>query len=55
MKLVLIPPGEFEMGSPKELIEEELTALGATDGTRGSAGARGRSTGCGLPGRIGSA
>ncbi|MGA2621645.1 MAG: SUMF1/EgtB/PvdO family nonheme iron enzyme, partial [Thermoguttaceae bacterium] len=24
MKLVLIPPGEFEMGSPKELIDEEL-------------------------------
>ncbi len=24
MKLVLIPPGEFDMGSPKELIEEEL-------------------------------
>jgi formylglycine-generating enzyme required for sulfatase activity len=24
MKLVLIPPGEFMMGSPKELIEEEL-------------------------------
>ena len=24
MKLVLIPPGEFIMGSPKELIEEEL-------------------------------
>jgi formylglycine-generating enzyme required for sulfatase activity/predicted Ser/Thr protein kinase len=29
MKLVLIPPGEFMMGSPKELIEEELkTASG---------------------------
>jgi formylglycine-generating enzyme required for sulfatase activity len=26
MKLVLIPPGEFMMGSPKELIEEELKA-----------------------------
>ncbi len=26
MKLVLIPPGEFEMGSPKELIEEQLPA-----------------------------
>ncbi len=26
MKLVLIPPGEFQMGSPKELIEEELKA-----------------------------
>ena len=24
MKLVFIPPGEFEMGSPKELIEEEV-------------------------------
>ena len=29
MKLVLIPPGEFQMGSPKELIEEELTAHAA--------------------------
>jgi formylglycine-generating enzyme required for sulfatase activity len=28
MKLVLIPPGEFTMGSPKELIEEELKAHG---------------------------
>ena len=28
MKLVLIPPGEFQMGSPKELIEEELKAVG---------------------------
>jgi formylglycine-generating enzyme required for sulfatase activity/serine/threonine protein kinase len=28
MKLVLIPPGEFIMGSPKELIEEELKAAG---------------------------
>jgi len=26
MKLVLIPPGEFQMGSTKELIEEELKA-----------------------------
>ena len=26
MKLALIPPGEFLMGSPKELIEEELKA-----------------------------
>ncbi len=24
MKLVLIPPGEFQMGSPKEVIEEEM-------------------------------
>ncbi len=28
MKFVLIPPGEFTMGSPKELIEEELQAHG---------------------------
>jgi serine/threonine protein kinase/formylglycine-generating enzyme required for sulfatase activity len=28
MKLVLIPPGEFMMGSPKELIEEQLKAYG---------------------------
>ena len=28
MKLVLIPPGEFTMGSPKELIEEELKRPG---------------------------
>lgn len=28
MKLTLIPPGEFMMGSPKELIEEELKARG---------------------------
>ena len=28
MKLVLIPPGEFVMGSPKELIEAELQAHG---------------------------
>jgi serine/threonine protein kinase/formylglycine-generating enzyme required for sulfatase activity len=28
MKLVLIPPGEFEMGSPNELIEEELKSVG---------------------------
>ena len=28
MKLVLIPPGEFQMGSPKELIAEELKANG---------------------------
>ena len=31
MKLVLIPPGEFMMGSPKELIEEELKAHGDDD------------------------
>jgi formylglycine-generating enzyme required for sulfatase activity len=28
MKLALIPPGEFDMGSPKELIEEELRRPG---------------------------
>ena len=28
MKLVLIPPGEFMMGSPKEVIEEELRLHG---------------------------
>ena len=33
MKLVLIPPGEFMMGSPKELIEEELRLHAATAGT----------------------
>ncbi len=32
MKLVLIPPGEFMMGSPKELIEEELKAHGDDQG-----------------------
>ncbi len=32
MKLVLIPPGEFTMGSPKELIEEELKAHGDDQG-----------------------
>ena len=31
MKLVLIPPGEFMMGSPKELIEEELRLHGDDD------------------------
>ncbi len=31
MKLVLIPPGEFMMGSPKELIEEELRVHGDDD------------------------
>ena len=31
MKLALIPPGEFDMGSPKELIEEE-TRLHGNDG-----------------------
>ena len=28
MKLVLVPPGEFTMGSPKELIEEQLRTHG---------------------------
>jgi len=31
MKLVLIPPGEFMMGSPKELIEEELKRPDTSD------------------------
>jgi formylglycine-generating enzyme required for sulfatase activity len=31
MKLTLIPPGEFEMGSPKELIDEELRLNGGDD------------------------
>ena len=31
MKLVLIPPGEFMMGSPKELIDEELRLHGDDD------------------------
>ena len=35
MKLVLVPPGEFEMGSPKELIEEELTTPDIEDWYRG--------------------
>ena len=52
MKLVLIPPGEFQMGSPKELIEEELKAHGVlTIGTRIICRARGHSTGCGSPSR----
>ena len=29
MKLVLLPPGEFQMGSPKELTEEELRLHGS--------------------------
>ncbi|MGO8750098.1 MAG: SUMF1/EgtB/PvdO family nonheme iron enzyme [Thermoguttaceae bacterium] len=29
MRLALIPPGEFDMGSPKELIEEELRLHGS--------------------------
>ena len=31
MKLVLIPPGEFMMGSPRELIKEELKTPGIED------------------------
>ena len=31
MKLMLIPPGEFMMGSPKELIEEELKSARGDD------------------------
>ena len=40
MKLVLIPPGEFLMGSPKELIEEELKTpgIGTDDWYKTSAG-----------------
>ena len=55
MKLVLIPPGEFQMGSPKELIEEELRAARRRcAGNRdNSCRARGRSTGCELPSPIG--
>jgi formylglycine-generating enzyme required for sulfatase activity/serine/threonine protein kinase len=34
MKLVLIPPGEFMMGSPKELIEEQLKAHADDQGTK---------------------
>ena len=52
MKLVLIPPGEFMMGSPKELIEEELKTPAMTSGTRSICRARGRSTGCGSPSRF---
>ena len=54
MKLVLIPPGEFQMGSPKELIEEELKAHGddRAIGTRNIYRARGHSTGCGSPSRF---
>jgi len=37
MKLVLIPPGEFMMGSPKELIEEELNTAGAESWYKGQA------------------
>ena len=35
MKLVLIPPGEFEMGSPEELIQEQLHAHEENDWYRG--------------------
>ena len=49
MKLVLIPPGEFMMGSSKELIEEELKTHGDDQWYRSVCRARGRSTGCGSP------
>ena len=52
MKLVLIPPGEFQMGSPKELTDEELKARGTIVGTRSFCRARGRGTGCGSPSRF---
>ena len=32
MKLVLVPPGEFEMGSPQAWIDEQLGTSGGTDG-----------------------
>ena len=35
MRLVLIPPGEFEMGSPKELIQEQLHVHEENDWYRG--------------------
>ena len=54
MKLVLIPPGEFDMGSPKELIEEELR-LHASDGWYHGhvCRAKGRGTGYGSQSRTG--
>ena len=45
MKLVLIPPGEFMMGSPKELIEEELKRPENEQWYRSICRARGHSTG----------
>ena len=36
MKLALIPPGEFTMGSPKELIEEELKRPGSEQMVQGA-------------------
>ena len=53
MKLVRHPPGEFQMGSPKELIEEELggTPMPSTTGTVYRT--RGPSTGFGLPSHFG--
>ena len=51
MKLALIPPGEFMMGSPEELIEEELMHMVTTRGTRIVCRARRRGTRYGSPGR----
>ena len=52
MKLVLIPPGEFVMGSPKELIEEELRLHGSDGWYRTICRAKDRGTGCGSRSRI---
>jgi formylglycine-generating enzyme required for sulfatase activity len=41
MRLVLIPPGEFEMGSPKELIQEELNVPNDPDWMRDNIRAEG--------------
>ena len=41
MKLVLIPPGEFMMGSPKDLIEEELKTPGIDSLVQGQVCRRG--------------
>ena len=45
MKLVLIPPGEFMMGSPKELIEEEMKTADLRVVTRINCQMRGQDTG----------
>ena len=52
MKLVLVPPGEFMMGSPKELIEGGVEGDPATVGTRIGFRARGPSTACESPARF---
>jgi formylglycine-generating enzyme required for sulfatase activity len=41
MKLALIPPGEFEMGSPKDLIQEELNVPNDPDWLRDNIRAEG--------------